>query len=159
MIIFTARLSKKRIILLLAAAAAAVLILFLVWGLVNAGNREVPKLTDNAARMEYLQSWGWEVESEPVETLQFLVPEPLEEPYLTYNALQKEQGFDLTDCCGKQIDRYTYTVTNYPGRQTGVQLNLYVCLEQPVAGDVIATGADGFQAGLRFPEKAEAAAS
>ena len=94
-----------------------------------------------------------DVEAEPVETLQFLLPEELEEPYLTYNELQDAQGFDLSACCGKQVARYTYTVTNYPGRAEGVQANLYICEGQPVAGDILCAGADGFQDTLVYPEK------
>ena len=74
--------------------------------------------------------------------------------YVAYNALQKSQGFDLEPCCGKQVTRYTYTVTNYPQRPDGVQLNLYVCEDLPVAGDVVCTGADGFQNTLVFPGEA-----
>jgi len=77
----------------------------------------------------------------------------LEEPYLTYNELQDSQGFDLSACCGKQVARYTYTVTNYPGRPEGVQANLYVCEGQPVAGDILCAGADGFQDTLVYPEQ------
>lgn len=84
---------------------------------------------------------------------QFLLPEKLEEPYLTYNELQDSQGFDLSACCGKQVARYTYTVTNYPGRPEGVQANLYVCEGQPVAGDILCAGADGFQDTLVYPEQ------
>ena len=73
--------------------------------------------------------------------------------YLTYNELQDSQGFDLSACCGKQVARYTYTVTNYPGRPEGVQANLYVCEGQPVAGDILCAGADGFQDTLVYPEQ------
>ena len=111
-----------------------------------------PQLLTNADRVTYLCSFGWEVEPEPLETLQFLLPETLEEPYLTYNDLQKNQGFDLSACCGKQVTRYTYTVTNYPGRAQGVQANLYICEERPAAGDIFCAGADGFQEGLAFPK-------
>ena len=44
--------------------------------------------------------------------------------------------------------RYTYAVTNYPGRPDGVQANLYICEETPAAGDVCASGANGFQISL-----------
>ena len=66
---------------------------------------------------------------EPVTTLQFLLPSRLKGDYVAYNELQKQQGFDLEACCGKQVTRYTYAVSNYPGRPDGVQLNLYVCEE------------------------------
>ena len=113
-----------------------------------------PQLTGNAERVAYLQEMGWQVEEEPVTTLQFLLPPQLKGDYVAYNALQKSQGFDLEPCCGKQVTRYTYTVTNYPQRPDGVQLNLYVCEDLPVAGDVVCTGADGFQNTLVFPGEA-----
>ena len=103
--------------------------------------------------MAYLQSLGWEVEPEPIETLQFLLPAELEEPYRSYNELQLSQGFDLTRCCGKQVSRCTYTVTNYPGQPEGVQANLYICEDVPVAGDVCSSGARGFQEPLLRAEE------
>mgnify|MGYP000402846542 CR=1 FL=1 len=85
------------------------------------------------------------------ELMEAPAPEKLEEPYLTYNELQDSQGFDLSTACGKQVSRFTYTVTNYPDRPEGVQLNLYICEEQPVAGDILCAGADGFQDTLVYP--------
>lgn len=154
MLIFTTRLSKKKAAFaVIAAGVILAAIILLVGHFQDQRAGDLPQLTDNTQRITYLQSLGWEVESEPVETLQFLLPDPLEEPYLTYNELQKEQGFDLTACCGRQVSRYTYAVTNYPGRPSGVQLNLYICEGVPVAGDVCCPGADGFQHTLAFPEE------
>lgn len=154
MLIFTTRLSKKKAAFaVIAAGVILAAIILLVGHFQDQRAGDLPQLTDNTQRITYLQSLGWEVESEPVETLQFLLPDPLEEPYLTYNELQKEQGFDLTACCGRQVSRYTYAVTNYPGRPNGVQLNLYICEGVPVAGDVCCPGADGFQHTLAFPEE------
>ena len=87
--------------------------------------------------------------------IQFLLPPQLKGDYVAYNALQRTQGFDLEQCCGKQVTRYTYTVTNYPQRPEGVQLNLYICEDLPVAGDVVCTGADGFQDTLIYPTPTE----
>ena len=154
MLIFATRLSKKKAAFaVIAAGVILAAIILLVGHFQDQRAGDLPQLTDNTQRITYLQSLGWEVESEPVETLQFLLPDPLEEPYLTYNELQKEQGFDLTACCGRQVSRYTYAVTNYPGRPNGVQLNLYICEGVPVAGDVCCPGADGFQHTLAFPEE------
>ena len=154
MLIWTARISHKT------KAALAVILagVLLIAAILLAGRlrpqEESPQwqLTTNEERIRYLESMGWQVEPEPVETLQFLLPAELEEPYLTYNELQDAQGFDLSACCGKQVSRYTYTVTNYPGRSQGVQANLYVCEGQPVAGDILCAGADGFQDTLVYPE-------
>ncbi len=149
MLIWTARVSKKKTAAMILVVVLAVVVV--LGKHADSADSNLPQLADNEARVSYLQSMGWEVEPEPVETLQFLLPEKLEEPYLTYNELQDSQGFDLSTACGKQVSRFTYTVTNYPNRPEGVQLNLYVCEEQPVAGDVLCAGADGFQDTLVYP--------
>lgn len=152
MVIWTARFSKKaKALLLVVILGLAALAVYLLAGTGGADPAPEVSLTGNEDRVAYLESLGWTVEPEPVETLQFLLPEQLEEPYLTYNELQAEQGFDLSQCCGKQVSRYTYTVTNYPGRAEGVQANLYVCEGAAVAGDILCAGADGFQETLVFP--------
>lgn len=154
MLIWTARISRKTkaamAVVLAGAALAAVILLAGPSG----GGAEQPRLATNGDRVAYLESLGWQVEPEPVETLQFLLPEELEEPLLTYCELQEAQGFDFAACRGKQVARYTYAVTNYPGRPEGVQANLYVCGEAPVAGDILCAGADGFQDTLVYPEEA-----
>ena len=152
MMIQAVRLTRKKAALavILAGAVMAALILLLGRG-GSPAQQDRPLLTSNAERVAYLQELGWEVVEEPVTTLQFLLPPQLKGDYVAYNDLQKSQGFDLEACCGKQVTRYTYTVSNYPQRPDGVQLNLYVCEELPVAGDVVCTGADGFQDTLVFP--------
>ena len=154
MLIVTTRFTRKKAVLavlLLGAVLAGLVIL--VSRITAPEEPPLPQLTDNRQRVEYLLSLGWEVEPEPVETLQFLLPETLEEPYLSYNRMQLEQGFDLAACCGKQVSRYTYAVTNYHTRSEGVQANLYVCGDLPVAGDLCCPGANGFQEPLIQPRE------
>ena len=149
MMIWTAKFSRKKAVgavVLMGVVMAALIIL--TGRAPEEPEAPLPKLSTNEERVAYLQSLGWEVEPEPIETLQFLRPAELEEPYRSYNELQLSQGFDLTRCCGKQVARYTYAVTNHPGQSEGVQANLYVCEEHPAAGDVCASGAKGFQGPL-----------
>lgn len=151
MFICTAKLSKGKAAACLGVIAAAVLAGVVVMrgglpgGLSGSGGKAPPHLASDAERTAYLRDLGWETEAEPVESFRFLLPEPLEEPYLSYNALQLPQGFDLARYCGQELDRYTYAVTNYPDRPTGVQANLYLCDGTPVAGDIFCPGANGFQ--------------
>ena len=145
MLIWTARFSRKKAIAAVIAFGALMVVLILLTGRSSDPTDTPPQLTTNAERTAYLESLGWIVEPEPLETLQFLLPETLEEPYSSYNQLQLTQGFDLSACCGKQVTRYTYVVTNYPERTDGVQVNLYLCEERPVAGDLCCPGEDGFQ--------------
>ena len=156
MLIWTTRFSRKKagiglLVLILAVAAALIL------GKTAPGTdpQEQPLLATNEDRVAYLESLGWELNPEPVETLQFLLLDTLEEPYLSYNQLQLAQGFDLTQYTGKQVTRYTYTVTNDPRCAQSVQANLYVCEEVPVAGDILCSGADGFQDTLVYPATAD----
>lgn len=156
MLIFTTRFSKKKAVLAAALLGAVIAAAILFLGRGGAEEAPAPQLLTNEDRVAYLQSMGWEVAPEPVETLQFLLPDHLEEPYLSYNELQAAQGFDLAPCCGKQLSRFTYAVSNYPGRPEGVQLNLYICEDRPVAGDVMCAGANGFQETLVYPESGRA---
>ena len=152
MMIWTARFSRKKAIFAVILMGVVMAALILLMGRMPEDSPAAPELTTNQERVAYLQSLGWEVSKEPLETLQFLLPDHLDEPYLSYNELQKKQGFDLSVCCGKQVSRYTYAVTNYPGRAADVQLNLYLCENRPVAGDIFCPGAEGFQETLQYPE-------
>lgn len=145
MLIWTTRFSRKKAVLSVLLFGLVMVLLILLTARIKSGPEPLPQLADNPQRVEYLRSLGWEVEEEPLETLQFLLPEPLGEPYLSYNELQLQQGFDLSGCAGEQLTRYTYQVTNYPDRPSGVQANLYLMGETPVAGDICSVGADGFQ--------------
>lgn len=155
MFIVTTRFTRKKAVcsvLVFGAVLAGLVIL--VSRLTGDDTPVQPQLNDNAQRVEYLRTLGWEVQPEPLETLQFLLPETLEEPYRSYNDLQLPQGFDLSACCGQQVERFTYAVTNHPARSEGVQANLYLCEGRPVAGDVCYPGADGFREPLIQTEPA-----
>lgn len=137
--------------------ALIVIVLILLLIFCHSPHSDIPdssvELRTNGQRISYIQKLEWKVQPTPVETLHLLLPKPLTEPYLSYNQLQKKQGFNLDKYDGKQITRYTYAVTNYPRRPDGVQLNLYLYKNIPIAGDVIATGENGFRSGLTFPGK------
>jgi len=146
MLIWTAKFSRKKAVAAVILMGVVMAALIVLTGRAPAEpEASLPTLTTNEERVAYLQSLGWEVDPEPIETLQFLLPTELEEPYRSYNELQLSQGFDLAKCCGKQISRCTYTVTNYPGQTGDVQINLYICEDMPVAGDICSSGAKGFQ--------------
>ena len=152
MFVLTTRLRKKRAILV------GVLVLLLIaggllWrGLSHAADPEPETaLRDNEARIAYLRELGWEVDEKPVESMDLQLPEELTGSYAAYNELQLAQGFDLRDYLGKGVSRWTYQVRNYPDRPEDVQLNLYLCEDRPIAGDIIAGGEGGFQGTLRYP--------
>lgn len=106
--------------------------------------------TDNAGRIAYLASFGWEVEEEPWEILEIVIPEEFDNAYEQYNQLQIKQGFDLTRWHGKTARRYTYRILNYPAPTDTVYANLIICDQQIIAGDVSSVALNGFMHGLVY---------
>lgn len=137
--------NKKRIlavILLVAVAAAA-------FFLIPRGEEKktYPGLT-NEERIAFLQSFGWQVEAEPVETREVAVPAEFSDIYTAYNEMQKAQGFDLAPLKGEPVTQYRYRVTNYPGVEGEVYATLLVREGVIVGGDVALDTADGFMHGF-----------
>lgn len=154
MFILTAKLTKPRAIAAILLLGALLCALIFAAANLHRSGSEVPapeNVVTNEDRVAYLAAWGWEVETNAVETLDLLLPEALEGAYADYNALQAENGMDLSPCCGRQVKRYTYTVLNYPEKGTDAQANLYLCENTVIAGDITVPGADGFVASLVYP--------
>ncbi len=107
-------------------------------------------VTDNAGRIAFLGGFGWQVEPEPHEILEIVIPYEFDAVYEQYNQLQLSQGYDLTRWRGRTAKRYTYRITNYPNQQDEVFANLIVCQQQIVAGDVSSLSLQGFMHGLAY---------
>ena len=118
------------------------------------GDKETEVITaaTNEERVAYLEALGWQVEPQPIETLDLQLPEKLEGEWDAYAKLQKGQELPFSQFAGQAVKRYTYTVTNYPDIPQGVQANLYLWGDQIIGGDVIFTGQGGFQTDLAFPK-------
>ena len=78
------------------------------------GNKETEVITaaTNEERVAYLEALGWQVEPQPIETLDLQLPEKLEGEWDAYAKLQKGQGLPFSEFAGQAVKRYTYTVTN-----------------------------------------------
>ena len=111
------------------------------------------KTKTNEDRVAFISQFGWEIDQEPAEIMEVVIPEQLDAVYEQYNAIQKEQGFDLSKYCGKKLKRYTYKITNYPEEPDFVQVSLLVYRDTVVGGDVCSTRLDGFMHGLRMTQK------
>lgn len=137
-------------------ATAFILVSALAFALVLPGCRSssdtIPAETEEQ-RQAYLADLGWAVDPQPIETLDLQIPSSLEGEWAEYAALQTEQGLPFAEFAGKTTRCYTYTVTNYPGIEKGVQINLYVSDGQLIGGNVISTGKNAFRQGLTFPKE------
>ena len=150
MLIVTAKMPKRK--LTLGVAAAALLCccaIALNFG--HALSREVsgsalpsPRgVKSNQDRIDYLSAYGWQVSPDPVATQELLIPKEMDDSY--------GQGFDLQKYAGKRVKRYTYEVLNYPTGEAGVQVNLLICKNTVVGGEVLSPQLDGFIHGLAMP--------
>ena len=158
MLIVTAKMPKRKLSLGVAAAAllccCAIALNFgqAIGREASASALPSPKgVRSNQDRVDYLSAYGWQVSGEPVATQELLIPEEMDDSYDEYLALQSGQGFNLEKYAGKRVKRYTYEVLNYPTGEAGVQVNLLICKNTVVGGEVLSPQLDGFLHGLAMP--------
>lgn len=154
MFMFTAKLDKRKLVIALCVVIAIIAALILIFG----GGKDVQTssfekvVKNNKARVAYLESFGWEIDSEPIDSQTVLIPRTMTDTYEKYNEIQLAQGFDLSEYGGMEAVRYTYTVKNYPG-QSDVVADIIVFRNRIIAGDVQSVALDGFMHGLQMPEQ------
>lgn len=153
MLVFHVKHAKRKMIALTSAVVVVLCVVFLLPGCLDKGAlpSEPINAPTTAQQVAYLEQLGWQVSDEPLETLELQLPDDLKADYADYCKLQEEQGMPFSEFAGQTVKRCTYTVMNYPNVARGVQANLYLCGDQIIGGDIIATGENGFQAGLAFP--------
>ena len=107
---------------------------------------------DASERLAFIRSFGWAVNEEPEEIAEIVIPEEFDEVYEKYNAIQREQGLDLTKYKGERVKRWSYAVTNYPGVENSaetVRIDLLVAGGNVVGGSVYSLASDGFMHGFK----------
>lgn len=102
-------------------------------------------------RQTFLEGLGWTIEQEPYEIVEIVIPEEFDSSMEQYNRIQKAQAMDLSAFKGKRCRRYTYIVTNYPGRTDPVQANLLVQGGRIIGGDITLIGPQSSVHGLTGP--------
>lgn len=102
------------------------------------------KLATNEARVEFLKSYGWEVEEVPKSEVEVRIPDTFDAAYEEYNALQKTQGLDLEKYKGRKAMLYVYPVQNDPSGEEGVTASLVLYRNRLIAADICSARADGF---------------
>ena len=144
--------AMKKIALLLGAAALVIIALMTLTG-GRAQTTGAAAVTDNDARVKFLESFGWDVAASPVESGRVKIPAEQSEVFDRYAQLQKSQGFDLAPYAGKTVMRYVYQISNYPDATEPVYATLLVHKNQVIGGDITNTGPEGKIQGLAKIEK------
>ena len=127
--------NRKRILAFFVLALVVVGALFFLHG----GEQE--------ERVAFLESFGWQVQTEPTETREVMIPSQFNDVYTAYNVMQQAQGFDLKPYAGEICTQYLYKVENYPD-ETEVYATLLVYGDQIIGGDLASSQVDGFMHGF-----------
>lgn len=104
---------------------------------------KLPKVKINDDRIKIAEMLGWQVDSEPLEIEEVMIPEKFDEVYSQYNELQKSMGFDLEKHKGDRCKRYSYKIKNY-GSDEEVVLNMIIYKDKVIGGDVSSRALGGF---------------
>ncbi len=111
------------------------------------------KASTHEERMAFLSQYGWELDEEPVEVQEVIIPSEFDDTYTAYNEIQKDQGFDLTVYAGMRAKRWTYIIKNYSGYENKdcIRVNVLVYDGLVIGGDVCSIELDGFMHGFQMP--------
>ena len=96
-------------------------------------------------RIAFIESFGWKAGNVPVEIEEIRIPVEFDEAYEQYNALQREQGFDLRKYRAHIAKKYTYNISNFDGSDPAVPIcaNLIVIDGKIAAADISSAEAGG----------------
>lgn len=151
MMFMTAKVDIKKTLLALIAAVALIVGMIFLFGGNDAAPTAATGISDNDARVQFLKNFGWEVSQSPVESGQVRIPEKSTAIYDRYNALQKTQGFDLSQYAGKIVMRYVYKINNFPGATDPVYATLLVYKNEVIGGDITDTCPNGQVRTFKMP--------
>lgn len=153
MLICTVKFDKKKAVFWVIMAALVIIGIVLLAGIHGRSGaaqtaRSSGTLRTEKARISYLAENGWEAESPAISKESVLIPRSFSPVFETYNDLQKEQGFDLSQYCGLEVDLYTYRLVNSNIGDDVVAM-LYLYNGTVIGGDVHSTALDGFMCGIK----------
>ena len=151
MMFMTAKVDIKKTLIALAAAVGLIIGMIFLFGGNDAAPTAATGMSGNDARVQFLKNFGWEVAQSPVESGQVRIPEKSTAVYDRYNALQKTQGYDLSQYAGKIVMRYVYKITNFPGATDPVHATLLVYKNEVIGGDVTDTCPNGQVRTFKMP--------
>ncbi len=112
------------------------------------------KASTSEEHTTFFSQFGWEINEEPAEVKEVIIPEEFDETYTKYNELQLSQGLDLEPFKGVRVKYWSYEILNYPqstNNCTKVMGNILVYDGIVVGGDICSTELDGFMHGFEMP--------
>ncbi|MCR5484765.1 MAG: DUF4830 domain-containing protein [Clostridiales bacterium] len=115
MFVYAVKSSKLKLFILIAVVAAVVIAFLFV------AADDAPAAKDGAVclkagnseeRTAFLSQFGWEIDEDPAEVAEIIIPTEFDNVYESYNEIQKNQDLDLSLYKGKRVKRWTYNIKN-----------------------------------------------
>ena len=132
MFICSVTLTKEKIALLL---AICLMIILLSGVCISFFTSE--RYHTHSERRRFLEQYGWQTADKPFWKETVTLPGKIEELPVDYETLQNRQGFSMIPYLGKTLQKYTYTVTNYPDSQATVYANVLLYRGSIVACEIV----------------------
>ncbi|MBS7360029.1 MAG: DUF4830 domain-containing protein [Oscillospiraceae bacterium] len=131
---------------------ALLIVLLTVFGsnVLCSGVSKASAVSGKADIVKFISNFGWITDSEPLEVKTVVIPEEFDDVYENYNKIQLQQGYDLSKYCGREVERYTFKVKNYPNFENDdtIRVNVLVYDGSIIGGDVCSVRLDGFMHGF-----------
>ncbi len=108
----------------------------------------VVPLNSQSVAAKYVERLGWQIDRNPLETVDVHIPAQFDNVYNNYNAIQKQAGFNLENYKGKDVTRYTFSIKNYYGEQ-GVRADVLMYDNKVIGGDIMTVAINGFMVPLK----------
>ena len=148
------------------ALIALVAVIAVVGGIIYVSKQEVlpastvggmnMKATTNEERTAFFSQLGFEVNPEPCEVKETVIPVEFDETYSRYNEIQKQQGLDLEPFKGSRVKFWSYEILNYPGFEGSdgrIRGNLLIYNGIIIGGDVSDISLNGFMHTFFIPSE------
>lgn len=106
-------------------------------------------------RVAFLSQFGWDIDVDPVEVKEIMIPYEFDDVYNEYNALQKRQSFDLEKYKGEIAKKWSYNINNFPGyenKKDYVRANLLIYNGNVIAADITVLGEKAKVYEIEFPK-------
>lgn len=154
MFIYTVKANTLKFVAVILVAVTALVSVVLITGrtdiitteAIAIANKDIKfdKIKTEENRRDFLKQFGWETEDKEVESVTVKLPGDFDRIMVEYNELQKSQGLDLMKFKGREVERYTYKITNYPDYEGTVYANVIVYRNRVIGGDICSSDVAGF---------------
>ncbi len=96
----------------------------------------------NQTNIEYISSFGWQVEEKPAEIFYLTVPEKTDSVFSAYSSAV---GYELDSHSSRRVTRYSYKVLNHKDSKSElIRINLFLENGKILWGDIASLAPNGF---------------